>query len=276
MESNLIYDGFVAISDPVRKEVYDAVNQCRSAGINIKMLTGDNIVTARAIARELKMLNENSLIFEAKDIEAMNDEELKNNIDKISVIARSTPTIKMRVVNTIKSMGNVVAVTGDGINDAPAIKNADVGVAMGITGTEVSKEASDIVLLDDSFATIVKAVQWGRGIYDNFQRFIQFQLTVNFASVIVVLLSTLTGLKAPFTAIQLLWINIIMDGPPAIALGLEPIRGDLMNRKPTKRNANIVTKKMFGKIIYSGIIMIILFMIQSKLNILNVPVKRTL
>lgn len=270
LENNLIYDGFVAISDPVRKEVYDAVNQCRSAGINIKMLTGDNIVTARAIARELKMLNENSLIFEAKDIEAMNDEELKNNIDKISVIARSTPTIKMRVVNTIKSMGNVVAVTGDGINDAPAIKNADVGVAMGITGTEVSKEASDIVLLDDSFATIVKAVQWGRGIYDNFQRFIQFQLTVNFASVIVVLLSTLTGLKAPFTAIQLLWINIIMDGPPAIALGLEPIRGDLMNRKPTKRNANIVTKKMFGKIIYSGIIMIILFMIQSKLNILNV------
>lgn len=270
LESNLIYDGFVAISDPIRKEVYDAVNQCRSAGINIKMLTGDNIVTARAIARELKMLNENSLIFEAKDIEAMNDEELKNNIDKISVIARSTPTIKMRVVNTIKSMGNVVAVTGDGINDAPAIKNADVGVAMGITGTEVSKEASDIVLLDDSFATIVKAVQWGRGIYDNFQRFIQFQLTVNFASVIVVLLSTLTGLKAPFTAIQLLWINIIMDGPPAIALGLEPIRGDLMNRKPTKRNANIVTKKMFGKIIYSGIIMIILFMIQSKLNILNV------
>ena len=119
----------------------------------------------------------------------------------------------------------------------------------------------------NAIATIVKAVQWGRGIYDNFQRFIQFQLTVNFASVIVVLLLTLTGLKAPFTAIQLLWINIIMDGPPAIALGLEPIRGDLMNRKPTKRNANIVTKKMFGKIIYSGIIMIILFMIQSKLNI---------
>lgn len=275
LESDMIYDGFAAISDPVRKEVYEAVNQCRSAGINIKMLTGDNIVTARAIARELKMLKEDSLIFEAKDIEAMNDEELKNNIDKISVIARSTPTIKMRVVNTIKSMGNVVAVTGDGINDAPAIKNADVGVAMGITGTEVSKEASDIVLLDDSFATIVKAVQWGRGIYDNFQRFIQFQLTVNFASVIVVLISTLTGFKAPFTAIQLLWINIIMDGPPAIALGLEPIRGDLMNRKPTKRNANIVTANMLKKIIYSGSVMIILFMLQSKLNILKVGEKES-
>lgn len=270
LESNMIYDGFVAISDPVRKEVYDAVEQCRSAGINIKMLTGDNIVTARAIARELKILDENSIVLEAKDIDAMDDNTLKQNLSKISVIARSTPTVKMRVVNAIKEMGNVVAVTGDGINDAPAIKNADVGVAMGITGTEVSKEASDIVLLDDSFATIVKAVQWGRGIYDNFQRFIQFQLTVNFASVVVVLLSTLTGFKSPFTAIQLLWINIIMDGPPAIALGLEPIRSNLMKRKPIKRNANIVTLSMLRKIIYSGTVMIILFMLQSKLNILNV------
>ena len=270
LESNMIYDGFVAISDPVRKEVYDAVDQCRSAGINIKMLTGDNIVTATAIARELKILNENSIVLEAKDIDAMDDNTLKQNLSKISVIARSTPTVKMRVVNAIKEMGNVVAVTGDGINDAPAIKNADVGVAMGITGTEVSKEASDIVLLDDSFATIVKAVQWGRGIYDNFQRFIQFQLTVNLASVVVVLISTLTGLKSPFSAIQLLWINIIMDGPPAIALGLEPIRDNLMKRMPTKRNASIVTKKMIFKIVFSATVMIILFMLQSKLNILNV------
>ena len=270
LESNMIYDGFVAISDPVRKEVYDAVEQCRSAGINIKMLTGDNIVTATAIARELKILNENSIVLEAKDIDAMDDNTLKQNLSKISVIARSTPTVKMRVVNAIKEMGNVVAVTGDGINDAPAIKNADVGVAMGITGTEVSKEASDIVLLDDSFATIVKAVQWGRGIYDNFQRFIQFQLTVNLASVVVVLISTLTGFKSPFSAIQLLWINIIMDGPPAIALGLEPIRDNLMKRMPTKRNASIVTKKMIFKIVFSAAVMITLFMLQSKLNILNV------
>ena len=270
LESDMIYDGFVAISDPVRKEVYDAVDQCRSAGINIKMLTGDNIVTATAIARELKILNENSIVLEAKDIDAMDDNTLKQNLSKISVIARSTPTVKMRVVNAIKEMGNVVAVTGDGINDAPAIKNADVGVAMGITGTEVSKEASDIVLLDDSFATIVKAVQWGRGIYDNFQRFIQFQLTVNLASVVVVLISTLTGLKSPFSAIQLLWINIIMDGPPAIALGLEPIRDNLMKRMPTKRNASIVSKKMIFKIVFSATVMITLFMLQSKLNILNV------
>lgn len=271
LESCLIYDGFAAISDPIRKEVYDAVDKCINAGINIKMLTGDNIVTASAIARELKILNENGIVLEAKDIDAMDDNTLKQNLSKISVIARSTPAIKMRVVNAIKETGNVVAVTGDGINDAPAIKNADVGIAMGITGTEVSKEASDIVLLDDSFATIVKAVQWGRGIYDNFQRFIQFQLTVNLASVAVVLISSLIGLKSPFSAVQLLWINIIMDGPPAIALGLEPIRDNLMKRMPIKRNASILTKNMIFKILFSASVMIILFMLQSRLNILNVP-----
>lgn len=140
----------------------------------------------------------------------------------------------MRVVNTLKSQGNVVAVTGDGINERRDQK-ADVGVAMGITGTEVSKEASDIVLLDDSFSTIVRAVQWGRGIYENFQRFIQFQLTVNLSSVAVVLASILLGFKTPFTALQLLWVNIIMDGPPALTLGLEPIRDDLMKRRPVAR-----------------------------------------
>jgi len=180
----------------------------------------------------------------------------------------------MRVVNAIKSLGNVVAVTGDGINDAPAIKNADVGIAMGITGTEVSKEASDIVLLDDSFTTIVKAVQWGRGIYENFQRFIQFQLTVNLSSVIVVLASILGGFVTPFSALQLLWINLIMDGPPALTLGLEPIRGDLLDQKPTPRNASIVSKPMFERIVIHGIFISIIFMAQHWLNFLGGSVEQ--
>jgi len=269
VESSMVYDGFVAITDPIRKEVYSAVDSLRSSGIDIKMLTGDNIITASAIARELGMLDEKHIAIEAKEIENMSDEELTKILPSIRVIARSTPTIKMRVVNSLKLAGHVVAVTGDGINDAPAIKNADVGISMGITGTEVSKEASDIVLLDDSFATIVKAVQWGRGIYENFQRFIQFQLTVNVASVSIVFISTLMGLKAPFTALQLLWVNIIMDGPPALALGLEPIRDDLMKKMPVKRNANIVTKDMFSKIVFIALSMILIFMTQSEINILK-------
>ncbi len=269
IESNMIFDGFVAITDPLRSDVYEAVNKCRNAGIDLKMLTGDNLITAKAIANELNILDDNHIAVEAKDIEKMSDEEFNKKIQKIRVIARSTPVIKMRVVNALKSQGNVVAVTGDGINDAPAIKNADVGIAMGIAGTDVSKEASDIVLLDDSFSTIVKAVQWGRGIYENFQRFIQFQLTVNLSSVIVVLASILSGFVAPFTALQLLWINIIMDGPPALTLGLEPIRDDLMKEQPTKRNASIVSKGMLSRIIINGVYISIVFMAQHWKNFLG-------
>lgn len=269
LEQNMVFDGFVAIMDPIRETVYDAVDRCRHAGIELKMLTGDNIITAKAIATELGFLDENHIAVEANYIEEMSDEQLKKEISKIRVIARSTPVVKMRVVNAIKSLGNVVAVTGDGINDAPAIKNADVGIAMGITGTEVSKEASDIVLLDDSFTTIVKAVQWGRGIYENFQRFIQFQLTVNLSSVIVVLASILGGFMTPFSALQLLWINLIMDGPPALTLGLEPIRRDLLDQKPTPRNASIVSKPMLARITIHGVFISIIFMAQHWLNFLG-------
>ena len=269
VEQGMTFDGFVAITDPLREDVYDAVKRCRSAGIDLKMLTGDNIVTAKAIARELGILDDQHVAVEAQEIADITDEELARRLPEIRVIARSTPVIKMRVVNALKATGNVVAVTGDGINDAPAIKNADVGVAMGISGTEVSKEASDIVLLDDSFSTIVKAVQWGRGIYENFQRFIQFQLTVNLSSVVVVLASILTGLAAPFSALELLWINLIMDGPPALTLGLEPIRGDLMKRKPTKRNASIVSKGMLSRIVVNGIFISVVFLLQQHLNFLG-------
>ena len=251
LESGMMFDGFVAIVDPLREDVPGAVERCRKAGIELKMLTGDNIVTATAIANELGILDERHIAVEARQIEEMSDEELSREIGRIRVIARSTPVIKMRVVNALKAQGNVVAVTGDGINDAPAIKNADVGIAMGIAGTEVSKEASDIVMLDDSFATIVKAVHWGRGIYENFQRFIQFQLTVNLSSVVVVLASLFSCLAAPFTALQLLWVNIIMD------------------RRPTRRDAGIVSRGMLERIIVSGAFIAVVFMAQSWTNFMG-------
>lgn len=269
VEQNLHYDGFVVISDPLSPDVYEAIKNCRAAGIEVKMLTGDNIRTARAIANELHMLDDDHIAVEASEIEKMSDEELKVALKKIQVIARSTPLVKMRVVKLLKEEKNVVAVTGDGINDAPAIKNADVGIAMGIAGTDVTKEASDMVLLDDSFSTIIKAVQWGRGIYENFKRFIQFQLTVNVSSVVVVIASILAGFSAPFTALELLWINIIMDGPPALTLGLEPIRPDLLKHKPTKRNENILSKSMLVRIFTNGIFISVVFMLQHFKNFLG-------
>ncbi len=269
IEQDLCYDGFVVISDPLSPDVYEAIRNCRAAGIEVKMLTGDNIRTARAIANELHMLDEEHIAVEASDIENMTDDELKAALKKIQVIARSTPLVKMRVVKLLKEEKNVVAVTGDGINDAPAIKHADVGIAMGIAGTDVTKEASDMVLLDDSFSTIIKAVQWGRGIYENFKRFIQFQLTVNVSSVVVVIASILAGFSAPFTALELLWINIIMDGPPALTLGLEPLRPDLLKRKPTKRNENIISRSMLVRIFTSGIFISVIFMLQHFKNFLG-------
>ena len=269
IETEMIFDGFVVIKDPIRKEVYGAINSCRDAGVSVKMLTGDNLVTAKAIATELGIIDKNSLVLKAAAIEEMTDKELEEKIDNIKVIARSTPLVKLRIVNMLKKKGNVVAVTGDGINDAPALKSSDVGIAMGITGTEVSKEASDIVLLDDSFATIVKAIHWGRGIYENFQRFLQFQLAVNLSSVIVIVTTILIGLKAPFSAIEILWINLIMDGPPALTLGLEPIRSDLMKNKPTSRSASIVTKTMLSNIVINGLFVSIVIILQEIYNFLG-------
>lgn len=270
VENNMTFDGFAAISDPLRSDVFDAVSQCRLAGVDIKMLTGDNIVTATAIASELGILDKDHIAVESREIEPLSDEELSRALAKIRVIARSTPGIKTRVVNLLKAQGNVVAVTGDGINDAPALKNADVGIAMGISGTEVSKEASDIVLLNDSFSTIVNAVRWGRGVYENFKRFICFQLTVNIAAVVTVLVSTaVLGLKAPLSVLHLLWINIIMDGPPALALGLEPIHDDLMKRPPVKRSENILSPSLLIRIALSGLYISVISILQHKYDILG-------
>jgi len=269
VEKDLIFTGFIGIEDPLRSDVKVAIDHCRQAGITVKILTGDNINTARAIANQLGIVKKDSLVLEVTDIDEMSDQELKSKLDKIVVIARSNPTAKMRVVKLLKENNNSVVVTGDGINDAPALKAADVGVAMGIAGTEVSKEASDIVLLDDSFSTIVNAIKWGRGIYENFQRFIQFQLTVNVVAFLTVILAELFGFKMPFTTLQLLWVNIIMDGPPALTLGLEPPREHLLEKQPIKRNASIVTKDMLLKIVTNGLFIVTALLLLMKTQLLG-------
>ncbi len=261
--SGYVFDGFASISDPIRREVYDAVKVCRSAGIDIKILTGDSLNTAFAIASELTPDMSRDRAFMASDIEKMSDDELRSKIDDILVIARSTPATKLRIVNMLKSLGKAVAVTGDGINDAPAIKSADVGIAMGITGTEVSKEAADIVLLDDSFSTISTAVRMGREIFESFRRFIKFQLTANLSSVAIVLISVILGFGTPFTPLQLLWINIIMDGPPALILGLLPTDKDLMANKPSGRTDSILTKSIGKAILVSGVYITLIIMLQQ-------------
>ncbi len=269
-EKGFTYDGYAVISDPIRKDVFNAVKQCKKAHIKIKMLTGDNIITATAIAEELKIIDEDSRCVNASEIEKLSDEELKKLLPKIVVVARSTPQIKLRIVKLLKEMGEVVAVTGDGINDAPAIKQADVGISMGINGSETTKEASDVILLDDSFSTIVKAISFGRNVYKNLQRFIVFQLTVNVSAVLFIILSLLLGYPAPFNTLELLWINVIMDGPPALTLGLERSSDKLMERKPVKRNESIISVKMLIKIILTSVFIATSLLMLNEHNFLRV------
>lgn len=269
IENDLIFTGFVGIKDPLRPGVKEAVQTARQAGITTKILTGDNIHTAIAIGEELEIINDNMRAVEASYIDFLSDIELEKEIRGISIVARSKPETKMRIVQTLQNIGEVVAVTGDGINDAPALTKADVGIAMGIAGTEVSKNAADIVLADDSFGTIIQAVQWGRGIYENFQRFIQFQITVNIVAFLIAIVSQIRDFQLPFTTVQLLWVNIIMDGPPALALGLEPVRAAVLKRKPISRDARIITRSMFLTMISSSLYITFLLYLQMKFNILG-------
>ncbi|MGG7187168.1 cation-translocating P-type ATPase, partial [Clostridium butyricum] len=268
-DDGLVFTGFVGIRDPLREDVKESVYTANKAHVEVKMLTGDNIVTAKAIGDELGLLKNNMRAVESSFIDTLSDEELQNEIKTISIVARSKPDTKMRIVNALQNNGEVVAVTGDGINDAPALSKADVGIAMGISGTEVSKSAADIILTDDSFSTIVKGIQWGRGIYDNFQRFIQFQLTVNIIAFLIAILSQITGKEMPFTTIQLLWVNIIMDGPPALVLGLEPVRRHVLKRKPVNRNASIITKQMITTIVLNALYITGVLLVQQNYNILG-------
>ena len=250
IERGLIFTGFVAIRDPLREDVKGAIGQCRDAGIEVKMITGDTVETARAIGREIGLLDSAAaLALTSAEFNALSDDELKAQMPHLRILARALPKDKYRLVGLLQEQRQVVAMTGDGTNDAPALKRADVGLAMGISGTEVAKEASKIVLLDDSFNTIVRAVQWGRSLYENIQRFVQFQLTINLSALTIAFLGPFIGLvKPPFTVLQLLWINVIMDTFAAIALCSEPPRENLMRKPPKARNENILTPDMLGNI----------------------------
>ena len=243
LEKNLIFIGLVILSDPPRPEVREALAECYSAGIRVIMLTGDNPQTAKAVANEIGMST--SGIITGDKIERMSEEELKKNLKRgVNIFARISPLHKLKILEILQKEGYVVAMTGDGVNDALALKKADVGIAMGIRGTEVAKEASDMVLLDDNFATIRTAIREGRRIFDNIRKFVDYLLTCNVAEVLVVLLSTLFLPFISLYPIQILWINLITDGLPAIALAVDPPRPDLMRRKPRKKEEGIINKKL--------------------------------
>ena len=252
-ENDLTFLGLVAMMDPPRQESKAAVEECILAGIKPIMITGDHKVTAAAIAKRIGILKEESEACEGAVIEDMSDEELQEFVPKISVYARVSPEHKIRIVRAWQERGNIVAMTGDGVNDAPALKQADIGVAMGITGTEVSKDAAAMVLTDDNFATIVKAVENGRNLYRNIKFSIQFLLSGNFGAILTVLFASIAGLPVPFAPVHLLFINLLTDSLPAIALGLEPHTKDVMKEKPRPIGESILTKDYLMRIGTEGL-----------------------
>ena len=253
-ENDMIFVGLISMMDPPREESKDAVSECISAGIRPVMITGDHKVTASAIAKEIGILKNESEAVDGAEIDNMTDEELQNYVDKISVYARVSPEHKIRIVRAWQNRGNIVAMTGDGVNDAPALKQADIGVAMGITGSEVAKDAADVVLADDNFATIVKAVENGRNLYINIKNSIKFLLSGNTAGILAVLYASLAGLAVPFAPVHLLFINLLTDSLPAIALGVEPHSKSVMNDKPRPVNESILTKDFIIDVLREGII----------------------
>lgn len=257
-EEGLTFLGLIAMMDPPREEAKAAVEECIRAGIKPIMITGDHKVTASAIAKRIGILKEDSEACEGAEIEDMSDEELKDFVEGISVYARVSPEHKIRIVRAWQEKGRIVSMTGDGVNDAPALKQADIGVAMGITGTEVSKDAAAMVLTDDNFATIVKAVENGRNIYRNIKNAIQFLLSGNFAAILMVLYASLAGLPVPFAPVHLLFINLLTDSLPAIALGLEPHNANVMKEKPRPVNESILTKDFLRKIGTEGLVIAVM------------------
>jgi Ca2+-transporting ATPase len=252
-EQNLIYLGLAGMIDPVRPEAVEAVRLCKQAGIRPVMITGDHPLTAVAIAGQLGLTDTDTFLT-GQDLEKMTEEELNLRILEISVFARVSPSHKMIIIDVLQKQHEIVSMTGDGVNDAPALKSSDIGVAMGITGTDVSKEASDMVLLDDNFATIVAAVKEGRRIYDNIRKFVRYILTGNTGEIVVMLTGPLLGMPLPLLPIQILWINLVTDGIPAIALGYEEAEQKIMERPPLDPKEGIFARGLGRQIIMMGVI----------------------
>ena len=265
IESDLIYVGMVGMIDPPREEVKVAVAKCKTAGIKTVMITGDHKITATAIAKALGIMEDGDEAITGNELDEMSDDELIKRVRKISVYARVSPEHKVRIVKAWQANGETVAMTGDGVNDAPALKTADIGCAMGIVGTDVSKEAADVILTDDNFSTIVSAVEEGRRIYGNILKAIQFLLSSNVGEIIILFIAILIApllskqfgidisLIEPLLPIHILWINLVTDSLPALALAVDPAEKDIMNKKPNKKEKGIFTKGMTWRIVYQGL-----------------------
>ncbi|KAM7473532.1 hypothetical protein LguiB_020775 [Lonicera macranthoides] len=281
-EDNLVLLAIVGLKDPCRPGVRDAVQLCKNAGVKVRMVTGDNLQTAKAIALECGILESDAdatepNLIEGKSFRALSDAERLDAAEKISVMGRSSPNDKLLLVQALRKMGHVVAVTGDGTNDAPALHEADIGLAMGIQGTEVAKESSDIIILDDNFASVVKVVRWGRSVYANIQKFIQFQLTVNVAALIINVVAAISSGDVPLNAVQLLWVNLIMDTLGALALATEPPTDHLMKRPPVGRREPLITNIMWRNLLIQALyqVTVLLVLNFSGRSILNLKHDRT-
>jgi|TARA_Y100000310_G_scaffold253216_1_gene260035 Ca2+-transporting ATPase len=261
-ENNLIFVGLQGMIDPPRKEVKDSINLCKKAGIKVIMITGDHKLTAVAIANQLGIEGD---VLTGQELDKTN---LNSIVNKVAIYARVNPIHKNKIVEALQKKKNIVAMTGDGVNDAPALKKADIGIAMGIKGSDVSKEASDMILVDDDFSSIVNAIEEGRGIYDNIRKFVNYLLSSNFGEILVIFSASLMGWPLPLVAIQLLWINLITDGLPALALGVDPSSKDIMNEKPRKKEVPIIDKEMKFNILFIGALIAIgtLFLFNRSLS----------
>ena len=253
LERNLVFAGMAGMVDPPRPEVKEAVHLCRQAGIRPVMITGDHVLTAEAIGRELGIYQKGDCAVTGAELDKMSDKELETAAETCTVFARVAPEHKVRIVQAFQKRGNVVAMTGDGVNDAPALKTADIGCAMGKSGTEVAKGASDLILTDDNFATIVEAVREGRGIYDNIRKAVHFLLSSNIGEILTIFVAMLLGWAAPLLPIQLLWVNLVTDSLPAIALGMEPAEENIMERPPRKNTGSLFGDGLGGRILLEGV-----------------------